>query len=120
VNSRHDVQRIRSLVVAGSAFGLCIAIALGLGIAGGGAAPSWQKGFFATAFCAPSIVALVSTRLKSITHQRLGWAIAAVLAMVAGAATIFSGVGIFHLALALGYAWAAIASGRASRHAPST
>jgi hypothetical protein len=113
VNARHNMQRIRSLVVAGSVFGLCIAIALGISIFGGGTAPTWGKSLFAIAYCAPFIVALVSTRVDSVAHQRMGWAIAAILSAVAGAMTIFSGVGIFFLALAVGYAWAVVASARA-------
>jgi hypothetical protein len=112
MHTRAELQRIRSTVVAGSVFGLCIAIALGIGILGGGSAPNWQKGIFAIAFSAPFIVALGSARLNRVAHQRIGWAVASALSAALGVA-LFTGVGIFYLALALGYAWAVVAAGRA-------
>ena len=113
MNALQEARRIRSLVVAGSVFGLTIAIALGIGA--GSRSPGWSSAVFALMFAAPFVVALFATRFTRVTHQRAGWAVAAVLSGLIGVALATS-IGIFYLALAAGFALAAIASWRIPRH----
>ena len=117
MNTHQEIDRFRSLVIVTSVFGLCIAIALGIGVVTN--APGWRSVFMAMIFSAPFTVALVASWFSRPGLRRAGWAVAAVLAGAVGIALVTS-VGIFYLALAAGFTWTAIASGRAPNHAGAT
>lgn len=115
MNAISETHRIRALVIAGSVFGLCIAIAVGIG--GGDGAVGWGNLLIALVLGAPFLMALVATGMRRMACQRTGWAIAAALSAVAGVMLMFNGVGIFYIALAAGFSWAVFASGRVPNRA---
>ncbi len=109
-SSNQKIGIVRQFVFAFGVLGL--ALVLLLASIRDDRSSGFGNGTFVAMFGSPFVLALFSLALGRLERQRWIWLLCALLAAIAAFPLIFNGVGFFVLAIAIGFAWAFVTTGR--------